>query len=396
MPQPVKIIPFVLIAILITAGCGEPIPIKEMTAAKKGITKATSVKADSYAPEELVKAKEKLYESHDFTVKEDLENAKKSAEESSRFSQSAYEKSIPLLARDTREIAEKSLEGAREVYAEQLAPDEYKKADDELKKSDTLFENKEYYEAYLSAVEADRYSKNARSVSIGKKDLLRDAIAEVKITLENSEKYSVEKYSAAKYRLAKENVTVSEKFYTDLKLKQGFSAVEVAKINADEAYLEALEGSARERAEKASAVIARAKKSIGTGAKAGELDGASEAHENAMSLLKESQYRESITFSDEAIRLAAIAVDSAKRAVTAGDSSVKGGYTTGDTGEKVEYDYYRVKYRKGRKDCLWRIAQKYYSNPMLWKKIYHANRKKIKNPDLIRPGWVLRIPRLKK
>ncbi|NCC45356.1 MAG: LysM peptidoglycan-binding domain-containing protein, partial [Clostridia bacterium] len=30
----------------------------------------------------------------------------------------------------------------------------------------------------------------------------------------------------------------------------------------------------------------------------------------------------------------------------------------------------------------------------LWRKIYNANRDRIKNPDLIRPGWVIRIPKL--
>lgn len=43
-------------------------------------------------------------------------------------------------------------------------------------------------------------------------------------------------------------------------------------------------------------------------------------------------------------------------------------------------------------DSLWKIAQKIYKNGSLWPKIYEANRDKIKNPDLIYPGWVLKIP----
>lgn len=46
------------------------------------------------------------------------------------------------------------------------------------------------------------------------------------------------------------------------------------------------------------------------------------------------------------------------------------------------------------RDCLWNIAKKptIYNDPFKWPKIYVANRDKIKDPDLIYPGWVLKIP----
>jgi len=46
-------------------------------------------------------------------------------------------------------------------------------------------------------------------------------------------------------------------------------------------------------------------------------------------------------------------------------------------------------------DCLWFIAgyPEIYGNPLLWPKIYEANRDKIKDPDLIYPGQVFIIPR---
>ena len=43
-------------------------------------------------------------------------------------------------------------------------------------------------------------------------------------------------------------------------------------------------------------------------------------------------------------------------------------------------------------DSLWSLAKKYYGNGDLWKKIYDANKKLIKNPDIIQDGWVLVIP----
>lgn len=47
------------------------------------------------------------------------------------------------------------------------------------------------------------------------------------------------------------------------------------------------------------------------------------------------------------------------------------------------------------RDCLWNIAKKkgIYNDPWKWKRIYMANRDKIKNPDLIYPKQILKIPR---
>ena len=46
------------------------------------------------------------------------------------------------------------------------------------------------------------------------------------------------------------------------------------------------------------------------------------------------------------------------------------------------------------RDCLWNIAgrSEMYSDPMLWPRIWQANLDKIKNPDVIQPGWALKVP----
>ncbi len=41
-------------------------------------------------------------------------------------------------------------------------------------------------------------------------------------------------------------------------------------------------------------------------------------------------------------------------------------------------------------DSLSKIGERY---GVSWKEIYEANRDKIKNPDLIQPGWKLKIPK---
>ncbi|MCK4244430.1 MAG: LysM peptidoglycan-binding domain-containing protein [Candidatus Omnitrophica bacterium] len=56
---------------------------------------------------------------------------------------------------------------------------------------------------------------------------------------------------------------------------------------------------------------------------------------------------------------------------------------------KKKVETYRVK----RGDSLTRIALKIYKDASLWKKLFNANRDKIKRPSLIRPGQVLKVPR---
>jgi nucleoid-associated protein YgaU len=43
-------------------------------------------------------------------------------------------------------------------------------------------------------------------------------------------------------------------------------------------------------------------------------------------------------------------------------------------------------------DNLSKIAKEMYGNANAWRRIYEANQDIIKNPDLIRPGQVLKIP----
>ena len=43
-------------------------------------------------------------------------------------------------------------------------------------------------------------------------------------------------------------------------------------------------------------------------------------------------------------------------------------------------------------DSLSKIAKKIYGDASRWKEIFEASKDKIKNPDLIHPGQVLKIP----
>lgn len=59
--------------------------------------------------------------------------------------------------------------------------------------------------------------------------------------------------------------------------------------------------------------------------------------------------------------------------------------------EGEPYDFYTVV--KG--DSLSKIAKEYYGDPMKYPVLFEANKEIIKDPDLIFPGQVLRVPRQK-
>jgi nucleoid-associated protein YgaU len=61
----------------------------------------------------------------------------------------------------------------------------------------------------------------------------------------------------------------------------------------------------------------------------------------------------------------------------------------GGTAEPEQQERFYV-VEKG--DSLSKIAKKFYGDANAWRRIHEANQERIKNPDLIQPGWKLRIP----
>ena len=68
-----------LTASVFVIGCGEKVPVKEMALAKMEISRAMSVMAKKYAPQEIEEAEKKLLESHEFVKQDALDKSKDSA-----------------------------------------------------------------------------------------------------------------------------------------------------------------------------------------------------------------------------------------------------------------------------------------------------------------------------
>lgn len=79
-------------------------------------------------------------------------------------------------------------------------------------------------------------------------------------------------------------------------------------------------------------------------------------------------------------------------------SSVRsGGSTTapspiGTTGTSAPVQAASKTYTVQKGDSLSKIALREYGDAQEWRRIFEANRDLIKDPDLIQPGWMLKLP----
>ena len=87
--------------------------------------------------------------------------------------------------------------------------------------------------------------------------------------------------------------------------------------------------------------------------------------------------------------------------VSGGHSSVgkteldDSGIVSGGSSQLTSKDEHTLQsYTVEKGDSLSKIAQKVYGKASLWRQIYEANKDHIKDPDLIYPGQVLRLPAL--
>ncbi|MCX7677701.1 MAG: LysM peptidoglycan-binding domain-containing protein [Spirochaetes bacterium] len=378
--------------------CGEKVPIREMADAKVAISKAESVKADRYAFEEITAARKGLMESHSFVMKDDQENAAKQANAARIKAEEAYTKAVPLLAKDSISTAEKSLEEATDAYAENLARFEYQKAVDGIKDANKKFEDKDFYNAHLTASAADVEAKKARDIALGKKGILGNSIADVNATIDRAKKYNALTYAPEQLKLAEENVSIASDSLAKLHLKQGFAAIEVAKINADEALVRAMKGSSDAAIKEAQMYLDKAEKSPNVASAGTDLALARESLKSAQEFHQRAKYDDAITAASDSKRLSLLVINARSQDIAKAGVGEKEKTTKEIKKSQREidlergYTIYVVRYIPERRDCLWRIAEKYYGDGKKWSMIHEANKELIQNPHLIYPGWRLKVP----
>lgn len=435
--------------------CAQELPVKELALAKSQVERAERLSAEEYAPEEYSEAKKSLISANEFASQEKASDSKQSADYAISKAYDALEKTLPKLAAKSREEAVTAIDAADEAYASEYTPEEFKKAvsardagETKLAQADAslasyLREDKdetakelkrtvalqEYEDAHNHFLEASKISQDAKKVALDRSGSIRQSADEVDASLEKAYTYSKGGNPAideekARVASAREDITAGRLKTADEKIKTARLAAASLLQASVKDHAKNRNGQAREVVEDANARFGELKAETYLKSNAKEsyastqenLGASNESLQASGNLLEQEKYEDSIAQSEEAIRLAEISIDQvetlkgkttvAKKDRTAVEPQADTKTTTttetdGDkatTSSQVEelsggWKRYTVE-KSNPTDCLWRIADRedIYNDAKLWPRIFEANRKSIRNKNLIYPKQKLNIP----
>ncbi len=410
--------------------CGDPLPVEKMGNARLGIQEAESVKADQYAPEEMKMARDLLIESHAQIEKEELKEAAKKADESKAASDAAYQKALPLYTQEFQKDAKEKLDQADKMNAAVYASDEFTQAGDEYNAGQKNTEEGKFFPAIENYKKSSEHSSVAISESENQRGNLETSLSESEDALTQSKGLGSGNYPEEEVEQLEKDIEHARNYLNEGDFKSAAPLItsiaeksQSVKSTSNSNYAKSLNTEANQKVEEAernlndlkislqeadNVAVVENSPNVQESLKASEdtIFAAKEALSASDNAFADGAYEESIRQSNEAIRLADLANDQKpeieylfkvekKNYATkmAADNAEKdnkdnAGDTKGDA--TAQSSTHKVKY----KECLWCIAQKkgVYGNARMWKKIYKANKGKIKNPNLIYPGQVFTIP----
>ncbi|EQA45151.1 PF14346 domain protein [Leptospira broomii serovar Hurstbridge str. 5399] len=450
----------------VLVACGAELPVRELAEAKSAITRAKESGAEKYAPGEYEEARKSLFTAHEKASNEDLGETKKSAVYARAKALDAQEKSFPSLTEESKKQATAAIDEAEEAFASQLAAEPYTNAVELRKEGDTLRDNadralesypkesgddaklktrlaafEQYEQSNKKYLDSKKSAQDAKALALSQKQQLIDSLSDIEKNLDDADRYAGGQDPEVGQTRQRLNATKSK--IDEGKIKEGYSEVEDLRKKSNELVAKNIQSYAAKKKEEAKDSIAKAKdklagidqtkvtssKDIQTSYQRADenLKAADESLVAAEDFFSSEKYEDSISRSEEAIRLSRIVVDQsddiAERiksgASVAGrtgtgeedrNATVDGAEgktthtktkTTGTSGKasassgELPEGWKRYVVRKRvPADCLWRIAsyKQHYGTGRLWKRIYDANKGKIKNPSLIYPKQVLLIP----
>jgi nucleoid-associated protein YgaU len=440
--------------------CRINLPIVEMTRARLTITQAYEVKADKYALELLQEAEQHLYSSHDFGIKDDIDDSKKEAELSFKCATDAINKALPLLAGDTLESAKSIHAEADKLNAEKFAAEEFTKSGTLISESAASLESKAYRESYKGSQEAITSDTAAKEKSLQQiptiqqtmNDLTKErdqllaspdkaaglddlnkagesltragtalTAQELKTACSENDQ-ATQLITAARNKIAKvsskDKIASIRREIQTLKSERGAEfagddiTVAESSVNEAESLIE------QDRASDSLMKMKDAEDALGRARGRTTKGIATEKIQSAESLLEKTKGKDEARGREDKITEASSLIDEGKQllqsesyegSIAKSDEAINvlnslsitreidsGKGSTIEINDGVAANTYTVIYNKRRPDCLWRIAERMYHNARLWPLIYVANKTIIRDPDLIFPGQRFQIPPIPK
>jgi len=384
--------------IALSIGCASDLPVKDMSKARYGITQAEDVKADKYAPEELEKAKQYLYDTHLLLKEDKIKDAQKKSVESQAESLKAIEKSLPLYANDMIAQANECVQQAEMLNAKEFANVEYAQAVGSLNEATQLNTDKNYRQSIQKSKESIGFANEAKAKSIAMIPQLKEQL----ILLQNEREQLLtqrgDEFAKDELSLAEQKITESTTKLEEQNIIAAVAAMQAAKESLLQAKTAIEKGKAAESLEAAKSLYTQVSERESSQEMAETLTEAEKLIANSQDLFAKENYIESYDASQQAITVLnsiLIAMEKKEEALAMQQEAKEGEGITKEELKK-EYTEYIVQYNPKARDCLWRIALKVYNNARLWPLIYIANKDQIKDPDLIFPGQRFVIPSVEK
>lgn len=453
---------FPVIMACITAGflsCDVDVPIQEMVKARTTIEKARAVMAETHDPDNLAKAVDWLKKSHDFTVENDVKNAKSSAEKSIVYGDLAIQTSLPKAVDDALTEAGEVYDKAGKLNAEEFAPEKYSEARVAIDRAVTLKNEKDLWGAYQKAREAVAAGTEAKEISLERVPALNERIARLKKDIDDLGAMKLTAQQKNEITTAGTDLDRAGDLIVANNVQEAVPLIAKSEEAIAAVKAQAVKVSARERIAQLRTEAEQLRKKRGSEFAGEDIDVVITTLNEAEALLEQDKTDEANQKIDDAERSLAIAkekttrglaidkarsveklleetrrgdaenkfkteTDSAAEMIADGKKLLEEGsygeslakfeeaesllYSLGVAKAKEDllqkegaYDaagkrVYTVVYNRKKRDCLWRIADKMYKNARLWPLIYMANKDQIKDPDLIFPGQKFVIPEVPK
>ncbi len=401
---------FIIGMVIWFAGCSS-VPKKALEKAKKAIEQAQAVDAALFASSELAAAQNDYDAANKFVENKKNKEAKEKAVASKQKAEEAYKLARERRAEDIYQKNVVLMNQIKENFGEKRAPEAYQDAVSSFSAFEQTYAKKDPDATYQEG------SKLYEKLSPLAQKLVADVEqATAAVTSAQDKYYAAENRDIVKTYASKElsdaavilqrakEALANGDLEEAISLAQQASAlIDGAVAKAEQAYQQELatqqqqqvrpgEGDAATQKQKAEQYIDEAKKKLEelkkrrgssylpsegqfvyVAAGVGEEEVTDAMVEKYIKLAEDAyareEYLDAIDYAREAIRLAdmLLAMETA---------------TT-----------YTVKLNPANRDCLWKIAGYMYNNRYwLWPMIWRANKYQIKDPDLIYPGQVFKIP----
>ena len=413
-------------------------PLGELVSAREALSDAQIVEADKYAKDDFEKAQSLLKEAESIlsTEKADETKAKEILNKSIDSSYSAILTSIPETVNSRRLKSETSLSEAEEAFSESLSAELFQKskeihseaevlissfnqaisnieeADPEKKKELTRKLSQDGVESIKKFQESMDLSEKAKALSLSQKQALIDSQSDRSDDIKLIEEiYSDENNEESKTNLNELQTSMKEGLdeIEAGKMKTGFAKLESLRDKIADLLAETILPYAQKKLELSRANLKKfeeefenknnstnypdtlraARESLALAESLIEQERYSEALDksNEINELLESPYETEIVGAEDGEDSPSDSKNNSKKSVSKQSKS-----NSQSLDQKTEKKrYHTVKSGRPREN-LWRLSKKYYQTPLKWKKIYRANRRILKSPNLLYPGQKLIIP----